>query len=638
MTDKSFKYLSWFLLLGIVLLYLNNASAHLFIQDDSFTTFTYVKNFLNGNGLVFNISEKVEGYTNFLWIIILSAVGYAGLDIVSWSQILSIAFGGINLVLIYFITIQLLESSNGRNRLLGLIPPLLLAFDGGYIYWSVSAMETSLFLCLFFLLFFIAIRENYRTGIKFYLILLFLSFCRPEGIYYGFILLLIILLKNKPTSINQLVEIVNIKKALVFLLPFILYLIWKYFYYGNLLPNTFYAKTGFGIFYLQRGTGYLVDTFAFQHYYLFLPFVLLLLVKKKNFEVIALFLLIIANLINVLLVGGDVLPLNRFSLITFILLFILFTLLLNNIEPIRKKFYSVIIVVLLLCISWFNFSGIKYKVDQWRSFELGLVHKMKEYSKWLQKEKAEKGRELTVALSTIGALKYYSGCRVIDLIGLTDSYISHHPKEVEGIAGNISVLWKERRYNVDYILNEEPDYIIFPAGLKPSAYPEAAMFYKEKFYNEYYPQLIYSGEFDELLPVYSRKPGHNEQSNVNITNCDVDFVENYILASNHLLEMNEINKNEKTEVIRALVEKASAECEWRRDQPLTILGMAYYHAGDKNIAKDYFEASYSLNEFNTPALWYLMKLNFEMGDSLRGYSLLHRLNKISPDCLPGIIK
>lgn len=43
-----------------------------FTQDDAFISFRYVSNFIQGNGLVFNAGERVEGYTNFLWIIILS--------------------------------------------------------------------------------------------------------------------------------------------------------------------------------------------------------------------------------------------------------------------------------------------------------------------------------------------------------------------------------------------------------------------------------------------------------------------------------------------------------------------------------------------------------------------------------------
>ncbi|HEY3874828.1 MAG TPA: hypothetical protein VGM92_05095, partial [Candidatus Kapabacteria bacterium] len=37
------------------------------ICDDAFITMRYVKNFVDGNGLVYNIGERVEGYTHFLW-------------------------------------------------------------------------------------------------------------------------------------------------------------------------------------------------------------------------------------------------------------------------------------------------------------------------------------------------------------------------------------------------------------------------------------------------------------------------------------------------------------------------------------------------------------------------------------------
>jgi arabinofuranosyltransferase len=38
-----------------------------FVQDDAFITYRYARNLARGNGLVFNEGEKVEGYTNFLW-------------------------------------------------------------------------------------------------------------------------------------------------------------------------------------------------------------------------------------------------------------------------------------------------------------------------------------------------------------------------------------------------------------------------------------------------------------------------------------------------------------------------------------------------------------------------------------------
>ena len=38
-----------------------------FLTDDAFIAFRYVRNLLEGHGLVFNPGERVEGYSNFLW-------------------------------------------------------------------------------------------------------------------------------------------------------------------------------------------------------------------------------------------------------------------------------------------------------------------------------------------------------------------------------------------------------------------------------------------------------------------------------------------------------------------------------------------------------------------------------------------
>src|SRR5436190_24091094 len=42
--------------------------------DDAFISFRYVWHLVNGHGLVFNPGERVEGYTNFLWVLELAAV------------------------------------------------------------------------------------------------------------------------------------------------------------------------------------------------------------------------------------------------------------------------------------------------------------------------------------------------------------------------------------------------------------------------------------------------------------------------------------------------------------------------------------------------------------------------------------
>src|SRR4051812_8768436 len=42
-----------------------------FTIDDAYISFRYARNFAHGDGLVYNLGERVEGYTNFLWTVIL---------------------------------------------------------------------------------------------------------------------------------------------------------------------------------------------------------------------------------------------------------------------------------------------------------------------------------------------------------------------------------------------------------------------------------------------------------------------------------------------------------------------------------------------------------------------------------------
>ena len=50
------------------------ASVSWFLTDDAFISFRYVHNLLEGHGLVFNPGERVEGYSNFLWVLELAAI------------------------------------------------------------------------------------------------------------------------------------------------------------------------------------------------------------------------------------------------------------------------------------------------------------------------------------------------------------------------------------------------------------------------------------------------------------------------------------------------------------------------------------------------------------------------------------
>ena len=80
------SFVPWLVLLGWL------ASVAWFITDDAFISFRYARNLLEGHGLVFNPGEYVEGYTNFLWVLELAAIwGLLGIrpeDAAQWLSVI----------------------------------------------------------------------------------------------------------------------------------------------------------------------------------------------------------------------------------------------------------------------------------------------------------------------------------------------------------------------------------------------------------------------------------------------------------------------------------------------------------------------------------------------------------------------
>ena len=60
-----------------------------FIQDDAYISFIYARNWVEGHGLVFNPGEHVEGYTNFLWTVLMAIPIRIGLDPVIFGYFVS---------------------------------------------------------------------------------------------------------------------------------------------------------------------------------------------------------------------------------------------------------------------------------------------------------------------------------------------------------------------------------------------------------------------------------------------------------------------------------------------------------------------------------------------------------------------
>jgi hypothetical protein len=115
-----------------------------FMSDDAYIAFRYARNLSEGHGLVFNPGyERVEGYTCFLWVLLLAGFDSIGLDpplVANWiSAILGAALWA--LVIAYCWRSM---PAQGRPWLM-IVPALWLASNRGYAMWCTGGLETKLY-------------------------------------------------------------------------------------------------------------------------------------------------------------------------------------------------------------------------------------------------------------------------------------------------------------------------------------------------------------------------------------------------------------------------------------------------------------------------------------------------------------
>ena len=86
-------------------------------RDDSFISLRYARSLKNGFGLTWNQNgEKVEGYSNFLWIIIEFVLLYFSEDPLIFVKIIGIIFGLFTLFIILKISHQMIITDRFKNK------------------------------------------------------------------------------------------------------------------------------------------------------------------------------------------------------------------------------------------------------------------------------------------------------------------------------------------------------------------------------------------------------------------------------------------------------------------------------------------------------------------------------------------
>ena len=111
------------------------------VQDDAYVSFRYARNLVRGEGLVYNVGDRVEGYTNFLWTV-LAAVPLArgAADPLPFMHAVSAALWVGSFALLLVLGVGLWRAGLWAAPLAA----LPLAVHWSFNLWFFSGMETPL--------------------------------------------------------------------------------------------------------------------------------------------------------------------------------------------------------------------------------------------------------------------------------------------------------------------------------------------------------------------------------------------------------------------------------------------------------------------------------------------------------------
>jgi hypothetical protein len=440
------------------------------LGDDAMISMRYARNFANGMGLVWNAGEKVEGYSNFLWTLYMSAIHLLPISISKISLVILITdliLSCASLVLL----IRLVRILNG-GAWIAAATAAAFVFNSNLLFWAASGFEVSLltFLFLFALVMLLEDAQQNRPRWLTYLLIALLSLIRADAaILSGLLYLLALYLTKDRRTVFRM--------AIVSLVIPVSQEIFRLLYYHDWLPNTAYLKVtnwngriGYGIEY--------AGTFL-KSYAVVIAFALIASLISVDRARRALALVIILNCCYIAYVGGDAFRDYRFFIPLIPLLAMLAFFGIRDL--ISRQSARLAFGIFLFCTTPLLFSTYREAMapaaSEIGNVEIGL----------LLKQNALPNSK--VADTWAGQVLYFSNLPGVDLLGKSDAHIARMQARPEAAKPG------HNKYDFDYSLGVlKPDFVIsmfrLPVG-------RGEMLRKSKGDLAFAGQLYFNGIFQQ---------------------------------------------------------------------------------------------------------------------------------------------
>ena len=281
---------------GLVLVALQ-ARIRNWMLDDAFITFRYAENLVAGHGPVFNPGEWVEGYTTFLWMALVALGHGLGLPTVLFARALGLLLSLATLGL-------LVREDSGLDGRTGGLAALFTGTCAVFSVWALAGMEVPLvgFLLTGTLLATLGVLEDRAPGWLVGLCGALALATRPDSVVTVGVCVGALLAFRRRQGLLAAAVVCGLYGP---------YFLTRWWAYGWLLPNTFYAKVGGTEAQVVRGLSYVGGGLT-----ALAPLLLLALAglgRLRERPALGLFwAALVAHGAYVALVGGDIMPAYRF--------------------------------------------------------------------------------------------------------------------------------------------------------------------------------------------------------------------------------------------------------------------------------------------------------------------------------------
>jgi arabinofuranosyltransferase len=219
------------------------------IDDDAYITFRTVDNFLHGYGLRWNVVERVQTYTNPLWMFVMTAAAALTKDVYYTSLAVSIA---LSLAVVGLIVVRVAVSMPAA-----ILAVSVLLLSKSFVEYSTSGLENPLtnFLLVAFVLAWTFPGDSRRRVFRLTLIAALLMVNRLDTVLLVMPALAVAIWPDGPRR--------HWRSVVLGFAPLVAWELFSLIYYGFLFPNTAYAKLGSGIpasELVRQGLLYLLDS------------------------------------------------------------------------------------------------------------------------------------------------------------------------------------------------------------------------------------------------------------------------------------------------------------------------------------------------------------------------------------------